>query len=147
MPKPESRFKTVLKVKHIQVKKAQRELAVITVERERAEGELSHLEDTRSDAISGAANKIKAQAADLQAGRAFIDRLSRQIRVQKRNVEEEKSRESRKREELVERSQSEEMIERLDRRVHDEVLKETEKKQQGLIDVVAQRVSGGRPRA
>ena len=146
MPKPESRFATVLKVKQIQVKKAQRELAVITGERERAEGELLQLEGTRTDAISRATTKIKGRAADMQAGRAFIDRLSRQIRVQKKNVEEEITRETRKREEVVERSQSEEMIERLDRRRREETQRDLDKKQQGVIDAVASRVVGGRPK-
>jgi flagellar export protein FliJ len=146
MAKHDSRFSAVLKVKQLLVKKAQRELAVIAVDRERAEGKLSELEDTRNDAIDGAAGSQKGRAADLQAGRAFIDRLSRQIRVQERCVDEEKSRESRKRDELVEKSQSEEMIERLDRKRRDEANREGERKQQVVMDVVAHRTAGGKNR-
>jgi flagellar export protein FliJ len=138
-----SRLRTVIKVKHFQVKKAQKELAVITVHREDAEQTLDRLEDTHKSALSEAARPMKARAADLQTGRAYLQTISREISKQTKHVDQVKSEEQGKRAELLEKSQSEKMLEKLEQKRVAEQEKEKEKKSQGVLDVLAQRTKPG----
>jgi flagellar export protein FliJ len=134
---------TVLKVKTVQEKNAQRELAAITQKREVEEQRLGQLEQTQDSAMSDAANVLHSKAGDLQTSRAFIQSLNRQILQQGDKVDEMKSNESDKRDELVERSKSRQMVESLDARRREENEKETERKSQRVIDVLAQRMKMG----
>jgi flagellar export protein FliJ len=136
----ESRLRTVIKVKHYQVKKAQKELAVIAVDRERQEHHLSSLENTRSSAMTDAVRTMKARAADLQASRAYIQSISRQVKQQEAKVDDIKTQEDGKRAELLEKSQSEQMLEKLEQKRRVEIEKEQERKSQRMIDVLAQRM-------
>jgi flagellar export protein FliJ len=138
-----SRLQTVIKVKQFQVKATQRELAVIKVHKEQEQSHLTQLEETQSTAMSDAVREMKSRAADLQTSRAFIESLSRKIRTQEQKVEEIKSREDAKRGELVEKSQSEQMLEKLEEKRKTEVEKDVERKAQRMIDVLAQRVRMG----
>jgi flagellar export protein FliJ len=139
----ESHLGTVIRVKDIQVKKAQRELAVITVNRVQEEGALTSLEERQSTAMSDAVRKMKTKAVDLQTSQAFIQSLSRQIERQVEKVQEIISQEEGKRGELLEKSQSKQMIEKIDQRRKEEEEKEQERKAQRVIDVLAQRMKSG----
>jgi|WetSurMetagenome_2_1015567.scaffolds.fasta_scaffold09574_2 flagellar export protein FliJ len=139
----ESHLGTVIRVKDFQVKKAQRELAVITVNRAQEEGTLTSLEERQSTAMSEAVRKMKTKAVDLQTSQAFIQSLSRQIQRQEEKVQEIITQEEGKRGELLERSQSKQMIEKIDQRRKDEHEKEQERKAQRVIDVLAQRMKSG----
>ena len=143
MQASESRLQTVIKVKSFQVKTAQRELAAIKINREAAQGTLNQLADTQSSAMSDAVREMKTRAADLQTSRAFIDSLSRKIKNQEVKVGQIEERENNKREELVEKSQSEQMLEKLDQKRKDEASKDVERKAQRMIDVLAQRMRMG----
>jgi len=143
MQASESRLLTVIKVKSFQVKTAQRELAAIKVNREAEQGTLSHLTDTQSSAMSDAFREMKTRAADLQTSRAFIDSLSRKIKNQEEKVVQIEVRENNKREELVEKSKSEQMLEKLDQKRKDEASKDVERKAQRMVDVLAQRMRMG----
>lgn len=136
----ESHLDTVIRVKDFQVKKAQKELAVIKVNRAQEEGTLTSLEEQQSTAMSDAVRKMKTKAVDLQTSQAFIQSLSRQIQRQEEKVQEMISKEEGKREELVEKSQSKQMIEKIDQRRKEEAEKEQERKAQRVIDVLAQRM-------
>jgi flagellar export protein FliJ len=136
----ESHLETVIRVKDFQVKKAQRELAVITVNRAQEEGALSSLEERQTTAMSDAVRKMKTKAVDLQTSQAFIQSLSRQIERQEVKVQEMISAEEGKRDELLEKSQSKQMIEKIDQRRKEEQEKEQERKSQRVIDVLAQRM-------
>ena len=136
----ESHLETVIRVKDFQVKKAQRELAVIKVNRAQEEGALSSLEERQNTAMSDAVRKMKTKAVDLQTSQAFIQSLSRQIERQVEKVQEIISEEEGKRGELVEKSQSKQMIEKIDQRRKEEQEKEQERKAQRVIDVLAQRM-------
>ena len=134
---------TVMKVKHFLVKKAQRELAAITVTKQKEQGELSHLEETKDSAMTDAVRIMRTRAGDLQTSRAFIQSLSRQIHLQEERIQEIRQQEDTKRDELVEKTKSEEMVEKLDQKRKDEVEKESDRKAQSLIDVLAQRLKPG----
>ncbi len=139
----ESHLGTVIRVKDFQVKKAQRELAVIKVNRVQEEGTLTSLEERQSTAMSDAVRKMKTKAVDLQTSQAFIQSLSRQIEQQVEKVQEIITQEEGKRGELLEKSQSKQMIEKIDQRRKDEEEKEQERKAQRVIDVLAQRMKSG----
>ena len=136
----DSHLSTVIRVKDHLVKKAQRELAVIRVSREKEEGALSTLEDRQSSAMTEAVRKMKTRALDLQTSQAFLQSLSRQIERQEEKVRQVTTQEEGKRGELVEKSQSKEMIVKIDQRRKDEEAKEQERKAQRVIDVLAQRM-------
>ncbi len=139
----ESHLGTVIRVKDFQVKKAQRELAVIKISRVQEEGTLTSLEERQSTAMSDAVRKMKTKAVDLQTSQAFIQSLSRQIQHQEERVQEIITQEKGKRGELLEKSQSKQMIEKIDQRRKDEREKELERKAQRVIDVLAQRMKSG----
>jgi flagellar export protein FliJ len=113
-----SKLKTVLKIKKLQLKKAQRDLA-----------------DT--------GGKGKTRAEDLQVSRAFIDTLSGKIKDQSRKVSAITTREEAKRDELLEQSKTKEMLLRLDQRREGEEERERERKTQRVVDVLAQRLRMG----
>jgi flagellar export protein FliJ len=136
-------FETVIRVKDFQVKKAQRELAVISVDRVHAEGTLTNLEEKQSTAMTDAVRTMKTKAVDLQTSQAFLQSLSRQIEKQVEKVEEVLTQEEGKRGELLEKSQSKQMIEKIDQRRKDEAEKELERKAQRVSDVLAQRMKSG----
>jgi len=136
----DSHLSTVIRVKDHLVKKAQRELAVIRVNREKEEGTLSTLENRQSSAMTEAVRKMKTKALDLQTSQAFLQSLSRQIERQEDKVRQVTTQEEGKRGELVEKSQSKEMIVKIDQRRKEEEAKEQERKAQRVIDVLAQRM-------
>jgi flagellar export protein FliJ len=136
----DSRLRTVIKVKHYQVKKAQKELAVIAVDRAQQEHHLTSLENTKSSAMSEAVRTMKARAVDLQTSRAYIQSISRQVKQQADRVDDIKDKENGKRAELLEKSQSEQMLEKLEQKRRAEVEKEQERKSQRMLDVLAQRM-------
>jgi flagellar export protein FliJ len=139
----DSSFETVIRVKDFQVKKAQRELAVISVDRVREEGALTNLEERQSTAMTDAVRTMKTKAVDLQTSQAFLQSLSRQIQKQVQKVEEVLTQEEGKRDELLEKSQSKQMIEKIDQRRKVEQEKELERKAQRVSDVLAQRMKSG----
>jgi flagellar export protein FliJ len=138
-----SKLKTVLKIKKLQLKKAQRDLAAITVTRETEQGHLSHLEQAHSSALADTGGKGKTRAEDLQVSRAFIDTLSGKIKDQSRKVSAITTREEAKRDELLEQSKTKEMLLRLDQRREGEEERERERKTQRVVDVLAQRLRMG----
>jgi len=136
----DSPLTTVIRVRDIQLKKTQRELAVIKVERQTEEVRLNSLEEKQSNAMTDAVRQMKTRAVDLQTSQAFLQSLSRQIEHQEGKVREVTDAEEGKRVELVERSQSKQMVEKIDQRRRDEETKEQERKAQRVIDVLAQRI-------
>lgn len=135
-----SRMKTILKVKdHIQ-QKAQGELVKIQTAHEHEGKRLVQLEDRKETALGKASDTEKSKAKDLQAGRAFLHHLSGQINDQQKKVETIQTAEDSKRKELLEVTKSKKMIERLNEKQEIRAAKEAEKKNQRLIDMLAQRI-------
>ena len=134
---------TVLKVKVVQEKNAQRELAAIAQKREAEEKRLDQLGQTQDSAITQASDITRSRAGDLQTSRAFIQSIHRQITQQGEKVDDVKNKETAKRDELVERSKSRQMVESLDTKRREAAEKESERKAQRVIDVLAQRMKMG----
>ena len=138
-----SGLETVIKVKHFQVKKAQRELAEIKVNREKEQGALNELEVSKDSAMTDAVRIMRTRAGDLQTSRAFIQSLSRQISQQEDRLGEIKQQEDDKRGELLEKTKSQQMVEKLDQKRKDEAVKEVDRKAQRMLDILAQRLKMG----
>lgn len=137
---PNSKFRTVLKVKKIQERKAQKELHQLDAVHAREEATLAEIKETQKTALSDAVRSMKIKATEAQTSRAFIKHLSSKIDDQKKKVAEITAHKAEKREEVIERSKSTNMIEKLDQKMQAEEAKENERKEQRLIDVLAQRI-------
>jgi flagellar export protein FliJ len=135
-----SRLQTVIRVKDIQVKSAQKELAQIKVKKDQEQGTLNALEEQKSSAMSDAAREMKSRARDQQTSRAFLQSLSRQIKDQEQAVRTVSDQEDSKRGELVEKTKSQQMITKIEEKRQTEQAKEDDRKAQRVIDVLAQRV-------
>jgi flagellar export protein FliJ len=134
-----NRFKTVVRVKRHQEKIAQQQLRQIQDEHEREREALDQLQGTREDAMNEAIHFGKARVTDVQVQRAFIYKLNRQIDHQANRVDEIRDKEVEKLDELTRRAQSRQMVEKVDERRRDEAERVLDKKEQGLIDEVANR--------
>jgi flagellar export protein FliJ len=140
MQKQHSPLTTVLKVKKYLEKKAQRELVQLISYKNEEAAALSTLHERHETAMTDALRFLKARATDLQTDRAFLRSLSHQIAHQSKKVDDIQVEEDTKRGEVVEKSKSKKMVENLNdkRRVASE--KEVDRKEQRLIDVLAQRI-------
>jgi len=134
-----NRFKTVLRVKRHQEKVAQQQLQQIQDEHQREQEALDQLHETREGALNGTIQFGKARVTDVQVQRAFIYKLNRQIDRQTEKVDEVRDKEVEKLDELTRRAQSRQMVEKVDERRRDEAERVVDKKEQGLIDEVANR--------
>jgi len=132
---------TVLKVKKYQEKKAHEELIHLLRSKDKEQAALSDLNDKRENAMTDAVRVSRARALELQTSRAFLRSLSAEIRQKEKKVDEIQLQENSKRSELVERTQAKQMVENLDQRRQAEIVKEADRKEQRLIDVLAQRVT------
>ena len=132
---------TVLKVKKYQEKKAHEELVHLLRSRDLEQSALSDLNDRRENAMTEAVRVSKSRALELQTSRAFLKTLSTEICKKEKKVDEIQGRADVKRTELVEKTQSKQMVENLDQRRQAEMAKEIDRKEQRLIDVLAQRVT------
>ena len=129
-----SRMHTVIKVKTHQEKKAQQELKKIRDSKAKEQQELNKLQDTHTSATREAGRIAKARADELASNRAFLHSLSSQIRKQETRVDEISTEEDQKREELIARSQSKQIVEKLDAKQREQAAKEMERKEQNVID-------------
>jgi flagellar export protein FliJ len=138
-----SRFDVVIRVKKHQEKKAQHELGQIQRKKETEQEALSELRDQRATAIGATGRVARTRATEAQANHAFIQRLSRQIEKQQKTVEKIQQHEDEKREELAERSKSKKIVERLDEKRRLEEQRVRSRKEQAILDVLAQRTKTG----
>jgi flagellar protein FliJ len=140
MGSSKSRVRTVLKVKKHLEKKVQNELGEIRRTKEREGDRLDEMQNRNEHAMNAVGKTHRAKITDLQAGRAFLKELSRQIHDQQKKLQTIEKHEDVKRQELVEKSQEKRIVEKLEEKRHAEELKEIEKKHQNLIDMLAQRI-------
>jgi len=138
-----SRMHTIIRVKTHQEKKAQQELVKIQDKKEKETSVLTHLEQSHQSAANEAARTSKARAAEVQTNRAFLQNLSRQIQQQHKKVGDIRVEEDEKRDELLAKSKSKKMVEKLDAKRRAESMKESERKEQSVIDGLARRVRRG----
>ena len=137
----DTRLGTVLKVKKYQEKKAHEELVHLLHSKNQEQAALSDLTNKRESAMTEAVRVSKSRVLELQTSRAFLRSLSAEIRQKENKVDEIQVKENDKRLELVERSQSKQMVENLDQRRQAEFVREADRKEQRLIDVLAKRVT------
>jgi|WetSurMetagenome_2_1015567.scaffolds.fasta_scaffold149843_2 flagellar export protein FliJ len=135
-----SKFSTVLKVRRIQEKKSQTELHQLQIVHAQEEATLADIKQTQETALSDAVRSMRMKATDAQTSRAFIRKLSDEIQDQSKKVNQLESLKESKREELLARTQNKNMIEKLDDKLQSEQAKENDRKEQRLIDVLAQRI-------
>ncbi len=135
-----TKYGTVLKVREIQERQALRELRDLQATNAQEQETLEAFRETQQSAVTDAVRSMKMKATDAQTSRAFIMKLSKQIREQEKKVKEVQSQEDQKRDELIERSRSREVVEKLDEKLRTEQSKELDRKEQRLIDVLAQRI-------
>jgi flagellar export protein FliJ len=135
-----SKFSTVLKVKRIQEKKSQTELRQLQASHAQEEATLADIKQTQQTALSDAVRSMKMKATEAQTNRAFLRKLSDEIQDQSKKVDELVSMKESKREELIARTKGKNMIEKLDDKLQIEKAKENDRKEQRLIDVLAQRI-------
>ncbi|MBP8975393.1 MAG: flagellar export protein FliJ [Bacteroidetes bacterium] len=135
------RFGTLLKVRKYQEQKAQEELSQIRIQKLREEEALSELAEKRDEEISTSPQKGKVQAADVQVSRAFIRKLTKEIQAQRKKINEIQKQEETKTDEVVERKKAKEMIETLEERYQTQLAREKDRKEQRLMDVLAQRTN------
>jgi flagellar export protein FliJ len=135
-----SKFSTVLKVKRIQEKKSQTELHQLQTAHAQEEAALADIKQTQRTALSDAVRSMKMKATEAQTNRAFIRKLSDEIQDQSKKVDDLESMKESKREELIARTKGKNMIEKLDDKLQIEKAKENDRKEQRLIDVLAQRI-------
>ena len=133
-------LKTVLKVKKHQENKAHLELIHIRREKQEKSDALDRLHEEKDGALVESIRALRTRATELQVNRAFVQKLTGQIQKQKKLVHEMQTKEDTKRDELVEKTQAKKMVEKLNERRVAELSKEHERKEQRLIDVLAQRV-------
>lgn len=143
MKKKSSRFGTVLRVKKHQEKLTQQQLRQIQEAHEKEQEELVRLHSQQQEAMNDVPHKGRARVTDLQAQRAFIFKLARQIDQQSGKVDELRGREDAKRGELTARAQSRKMVEKLDERHLAEEAKRVDRNEQNMIDELANRGTNG----
>jgi flagellar export protein FliJ len=136
---PREHFGTLLKVRGYQEKKAQQELSNIRGLKNDAEDKLARLDDARDAEISDAGCVSKTNALEMQTSRAFLKRLSKEIRSQKIKIDDIEKQETQKTHEVVKRKQAKEMIQTLEDKYRISAVKEQDGKDQRLMDVLAQR--------
>lgn len=133
------RFGTLLKVRKYQEKKTQEELSQIRTQKHMEEETLSKLAAKRESEIASTPQNGKVQAADVQVSRAFLRKLAKEIQAQQKKIQEIEKQEETKTFELIERKKAKEMIEILEEKFQMQLAKERERKEQRLIDILAQR--------
>ena len=139
MKEKKSRFCQVIKVKKLKENRAQTELTQIRSLREQEKVALGSLSKQRDHAMDAAVRTIKARAADVQTSRAFIENLSMQIRQQEKRLEGIQNQENEKREDLIQKTQARRIVEKLDEKRKEILAKETERKEQRLLDALSRR--------
>lgn len=141
MAKPKSRFSTVLRVKKHQEHLTQQQLRQIQQSHLQEKEMLERLQEAREEAVKESYGASRAKATDLQTHRAFIFSLTRQIHRQATKVNEMKEQENAKREELTKRAQARQMVEKLEEKSKEEALREIDRKEQSIMDELAQRTT------
>ncbi len=134
------RFGTLLKVRKYQEKKAQEELVQIRTKKMQEEATLVNLAQKREAEINASPQSGKVKASEVQTSRAFIKKLTKEIQAQQKKVDEIEKQESVKTDEVIERKKEKEMIETLEEKYRSQLAKERERKEQRIMDVLAQRM-------
>ena len=130
----------MIKVKELQEKKVQRELAVIKNKILQEQEHLDDLQIERERLISSSPLRGKVRAADIALQQDYIHRISSEIHFENAKIAVLTQSETRKIDEVLDVKKDREAIEHLREKRLDEYKRELDKKEQVLIDAVAQRL-------
>lgn len=141
MAKFKFRLQSLIKVKELQEKKVERELAVI---KNKILQEQAHLEDLRVEhdrLLSSSPLQGKVRAADMALHQNYIHKISGEIHFENARIAVLAQSETKKIDEVLDVKKDKEAIEHLKEKRLEEYNRELDKKEQVLIDAVAQRLS------
>jgi flagellar FliJ protein len=142
MAKFKFRLQSVIKVKEIQEKKFERELAMIKRKILQEQARLDDLRVERERLVSTSPLNGKVRAADMAIHHDYIRRISDEIHFENARIAVLAQSESKKIDEVLDVKKDKEAIEHLKEKQFEEYKRDLDKKEQVLIDAVAQRVSG-----
>jgi flagellar FliJ protein len=135
------RLQSVIKVKEIQEKKIQREIAQVKRRILQEQENLENLEDERERVLSSSQLSGKMKAADIVVHQDYIKKISEQIRFENNKIENLNDFESKKIDEVLGVKKDREAIEHLREKRLEECKRDLERKEQVLIDAIAQRMN------
>lgn len=131
---------SILRVKVHQQKKVQQELAQLLGEKEIEEKNFAELKELKKDATGDFASNLKLRATEIQTSKAYIDNLTDKLTMQINKLDQIQTQEEGKRVELLEKEKSKKQIEILSEKREAELLKERTRKDQRLMDILANRI-------
>ncbi|MFZ1081931.1 MAG: flagellar FliJ family protein [Candidatus Kryptoniota bacterium] len=148
MAKFNFRLQSVIRVKEIQEKKVQRELAQLKRRILHEQAQLENLEDERERVASTSpligdreSGDGKIRAADIVVHENYLRKISDEIHFENTKIENLTEFETKKIDEVLDVKKDKETIERLKEKRLEEFRRESDRKEQVLIDAVAQRIS------
>lgn len=141
MAKFKFRLQSLIKVKELQEKKVERELAAIKNKILQEQLRLENLRQEQEKLISSSPAKGKVRAADIALHQDYIHKISGQIHFENEKIEVLSKSENKKIDEVMGVKKDKEAIEHLKEKQFEEYKKDLEKKEQVLIDAIAQRLS------
>ncbi len=141
MAKFKFRLQSVIKVKEIKEKKVQRELAAIKKRILQEQARLEDLQGEQDKLMSSSPLNGKIRAADIVVHQDYIRKISDEIHFGSAKLENLSHSETKKIDEVLDAKKDREIVERLREKRFEEFKQEADRKEQILIDAVAQRVS------
>lgn len=142
MAKFKFRLQSLIRVKEIQEKKVERELATIKNKILQEQARLEDLKQEHEKLISASQFEGKVRASDIALHQDYIQKISSQIHFENARIVILTQSENKKIDEVMEVKKDKEAIEHLKEKRFEEYKKDIEKNEQVLIDALAQRMSG-----
>ncbi len=141
MAKFKFRLQPVIMVKEIQEKKIERDLALIKKSILQGEEHLDQLNEERDRLVSSTPLEGKVRAAEMIVRQDYYRRISDEIHFENSNLQRLAQSETKKIDEALDVKKDKEAIEKLRERRLEEFKREEDKREQILIDSLAQRLS------
>jgi flagellar protein FliJ len=135
------RLQPVIKVKEIQEKKIQRELAQVKRRILQEQENLESLKGEHERLLSSSPLSGKFKAADIVVHQDYIRKISDEIRFENHKIENLTEFETKKIDEVLDVKKGKEAIEHLRDKRMEESRRDLDRKEQVLIDAIAQRMS------
>ncbi len=141
MAKFKFRLQSVIKIKEIQEKKVERELAMIKKNILQGQARLEDLQGEHQKLVSSSPMEGKIKAADMVTHQDYLRKISDEIKFERVKLENLSRSEDKKRDEVLDAKKDKEAIEHLREKRLEEFKHDMDRKEQILLDAVAQRLS------
>lgn len=141
MAKFKFRLQSLIRVKELQEKKVERELAALKCKILQEQARLEDLRTEHEKLVSASPAEGKVRAADIALHQDYIHKISSEIHFENARIAVLTESETKKIDEVLDVKKDKEAIEHLREKRLEEFKKELDKKEQVLIDSVAQRLS------